>query len=149
MLELVLVMVLLGILSALALPSLLSRANLAQQSEAKMYISTLNRALEAYRLENNDFTANIGDLEVGLSANTAHYNYTLQVDTPNNRSIILATPMDRATLRGYSGSVIIRQGAINRIVCQTRGVDQQGTAVAPSVATNGSLSCDNPMEPVE
>jgi type II secretory pathway pseudopilin PulG len=54
--ELIILTVMIGILSAIALDSLLSRANKSKQTEAKLYTGSMNRAQQAYYLENTAFT---------------------------------------------------------------------------------------------
>ncbi|MGB5916292.1 MAG: type IV pilin-like G/H family protein, partial [Phormidesmis sp.] len=56
LIELLVVIIIIGILSASALPSFLNQANKAKQSEAKTYTGSMNRAQQAYYLENSEFT---------------------------------------------------------------------------------------------
>ncbi|MEQ9624886.1 protein kinase domain-containing protein [Coleofasciculus chthonoplastes] len=44
------------------------------ESEAKMYLGAMNRAQQAYRLENNEFANSIEDLGLGIKTKTDHYN---------------------------------------------------------------------------
>ena len=70
LIELLVVIIIIGILSAIALPSFLNQANKAKQSEAKTYVGSMNRAQQAYYLENDSFvdsTGNFGDLGLGIS----------------------------------------------------------------------------------
>ena len=50
LIEVLVVAIIIGILSAIALPSFLNQANKARQSEGKMLVSSHNRAQSAYRL---------------------------------------------------------------------------------------------------
>jgi type IV pilus assembly protein PilA len=79
LIELLVVIIIIGILSAIALPSFLNQANKAKQSEAKTYIGSLNRAQQAYYMENNQFAddGNFGKLGLGIPQTTANYNYKI------------------------------------------------------------------------
>jgi type IV pilus assembly protein PilA len=52
LIELLVVIIIIGILAAIALPSFLNQANRARETEAANYNGTINRAQQAYRLEN-------------------------------------------------------------------------------------------------
>lgn len=73
--ELLVVIIIIGILAAIALPSFLSQANKAKQAEAKSYIGALNRTQQAYYLEKNQFASSIDMLGVGLSQSTNAFQY--------------------------------------------------------------------------
>jgi type IV pilus assembly protein PilA len=79
LIELLVVIIIIGILSAIALPSFLNQANKAKQSEAKTYIGSMNRAQQAYYMENNVFadSGNFGKLGLGIPQTTPNYVYTI------------------------------------------------------------------------
>ncbi len=66
-----------GILAAIALPSLLNQANKAKQSEAKQSVGAIIRSEQAYFLENEKFTSNLADLRLP-STESRNYGYTLK-----------------------------------------------------------------------
>ncbi|MDX2254563.1 MAG: type IV pilin-like G/H family protein [Pseudanabaenaceae cyanobacterium bins.39] len=74
LIELLVVIIIIGILAAIALPSFLRQADKARFAEAKAYIGTMSRLQQAYYLEKQTFTENIGNL--GLGVNTASSSYT-------------------------------------------------------------------------
>ena len=51
LIELLVVIIIIGILSAIALPAFLNQANKAKQSEAKQYIASINKGQQAYYAE--------------------------------------------------------------------------------------------------
>ena len=51
LIELLLVIIIIGILSAIALPAFLNQANKAKQSEAKQYIASIDKVPQAYYAE--------------------------------------------------------------------------------------------------
>src|SRR4028118_2059890 len=84
LIELLVVIIIIGILSAIALPSFLSQANKAKQSEAKQYISSLNKGQQAFYAEKGTFVtdiAQLGSLGLGLKSVTNNYTYALQPAT--------------------------------------------------------------------
>ncbi|HEY9635919.1 MAG TPA: type IV pilin-like G/H family protein [Coleofasciculaceae cyanobacterium] len=83
LIELLVVVIIIGILAAIALPSYLNQANKAKQSEAKTYVGSMNRAQQAFFLENNYMTAydagkGFGQLGLGVQTQTANYTYTIK-----------------------------------------------------------------------
>lgn len=108
LIELLVVIIIIGILAAIALPSFLNQASKAKQSEAKTYAGSVNRAQQAYRLENASFAASLADLNIipgtsGNSAQTDNYTYTIPSGSAT-RAEVTATMRD-AALRGYMGCV--------------------------------------------
>ena len=73
LIELLVVILMIGILSAIALPTLLSRANKARQVEAKLYVGAMNRGQQAYYLENTVFTESVDELGVGIRQQSENY----------------------------------------------------------------------------
>ncbi|MEG4088399.1 type IV pilin-like G/H family protein [Microcoleus sp. Pol12B4] len=65
------------IVGALALPNLLSCGNKAKQSEAKQYVSSMNRAQQAYFAEKGVFATSLDALDLGLKSQTTNYNYSV------------------------------------------------------------------------
>ncbi|MGB7058920.1 MAG: type IV pilin-like G/H family protein [Geitlerinemataceae cyanobacterium] len=118
LIELLVVIIIIGILAAIALPSFLSQANKAKQSEGKSFVGAINRAQQAYRLENNSFTGNFEKLGVGLPTKTNNYVMTLSPDN-SDEATVKATPEDTA-LKGYSGQVaILASGATATVLCES------------------------------
>jgi len=81
LIELLVVIIIIGILAAIALPSFLNQANKAKQSEAKTYVGSMNRGHQAFYLENDEFSSEIGDLGLGIKTQTSNYKYF--IDEPN------------------------------------------------------------------
>ncbi|MFN6517481.1 MAG: type IV pilin-like G/H family protein [Nostoc sp. CreGUA01] len=87
LIELLVVIIIIGILSAIALPSFLNQANKAKQSEAKTIVGSMNRAQQAYYLENGKFVfgtddetsaAGFGQLGLGVKTQTENYEYRIK-----------------------------------------------------------------------
>ena len=117
LIELLVVIIIIGILAAIALPAFLNQANRARQSEATTYVGSINRAQQAYRLENPVFAPEIGLLGLGLQPQTTFYNYGQRDGTPNTlaltsgtgqpdglQSAVWAVPATDVSLLGFAGS---------------------------------------------
>ncbi|MGB3787234.1 MAG: type IV pilin-like G/H family protein, partial [Phormidesmis sp.] len=111
LIELLVVIIIIGILSAIALPSFLNQANKAKQSEAKTYIGSMNRAQQAYFMENGTMATDdrFAQLGLGVKEETDSYRYSLvdgTKDTNDNHqySAATASPIDPA-LKLYAGGV--------------------------------------------
>ena len=111
LIELLVVIIIIGILSAIALPSFLSQANKAKQTEAKQYVSSINKGIQAYYAENTKFTQDIALLGLGLKTQTTNYSYTIGPAgvAPNGGATSAATPNadTLASLKGYAGAVAV------------------------------------------
>jgi prepilin-type N-terminal cleavage/methylation domain-containing protein len=77
LIELLVVIIIIGILSAIALPSFLNQANKGKQSEAKQYSGSMNRAQQAFFLENGEFTTELNKLGMGIRSQTENYAYEI------------------------------------------------------------------------
>jgi type IV pilus assembly protein PilA len=117
LIELLVVIIIIGILSAIALPSFLNQATKARQSEAKNYIGSMNRAQQAYYLENNNaFTTSVVVLALGIKTQTENYLYEI-TDAKNTGSFV--TNKARATkkaLKSYAGVTYTSSQTVNGVV---------------------------------
>ncbi|GGA40163.1 type IV pilin-like G/H family protein [Okeania sp. KiyG1] len=110
LIELLVVIIIIGILSAIALPSFLNQANKAKQSEAKQYISSINKGQQAYYVERGRFVpalADISDLGLGIKVATSNYTYNIGTDDSTERAAAW-TDQGSASLRGYVGVAFIQ-----------------------------------------
>ncbi|NEP16138.1 MAG: prepilin-type N-terminal cleavage/methylation domain-containing protein [Leptolyngbya sp. SIO4C1] len=154
LIELLVVIVVLGILSAIALPSFLAQASKAKQAEGRTYVGAMNRAQQAYYLENGRFANNLDLLGTGLSSQTKYYDYTIATNSANlNYVINLANPRAGANaLKAYYGPTKIgpnESAAIATLtaLCESRTPGTVGAAGlnygAFRLGVEGSPTCDN------
>ncbi|MCG6133909.1 MAG: type IV pilin-like G/H family protein [Nostoc sp. LLA-1] len=151
LIELLVVIIIIGILSAIALPSFLNQANKARASEAKTYTGSVNRAQQAYILENPNFVtdqAEFNKLGLGIKTQTENYTYTLG-DLGGDGADIVALPTtpaaNPAILKGYVGNVAIGQTAGGgageattiAILCETDDPVKVGSTVDAGTPTGG------------
>ncbi len=104
--ELLVVIIIIGILAAIALPNFLSQGAKAKQTEARQNIGAVNRAQTLYRGENGTFADTFDKLAIGAisgstgTASTTNYSYNLTATADN--TTLIATAQDTA-LKAYSG----------------------------------------------
>ncbi|MBE9126271.1 MULTISPECIES: type IV pilin-like G/H family protein [unclassified Coleofasciculus] len=120
----------------------------AKQSEAKTYIGSMNRAQQAYYLENNTFSNSIPELELGISTQTANYNYSTHAKA---KAVFNYAISQRSDVKSYVGGVFLvpvtelysstaEKGMTTiSILCEAnkRGI----TTPPPPTYDNGTLSC--------
>jgi type IV pilus assembly protein PilA len=104
--ELLVVIIIIGILAAIALPNFLNQTAKAKQTEAKQNISQINKTQNIYRSEKNAFATSFDALAVNVlkgdtNASTTNYSYTL-VSNNNDSTTITAQSRDSA-LKSYAG----------------------------------------------
>ena len=157
LIELLVVIIIIGILSAIALPSFLNQAAKAKQSEAKNYVGAVQRAQQAYRIENAAFAQDINSLQIGLPAETENYSYTGIDASTADETYYIATPKDTTALKGFSSGVAVySSGQTAAISCQTKQAQaetaiappnlQSGTTVASSTEAANCTDADGNME---
>ncbi len=123
LIELLVVIIIIGILSAIALPSFLNQAAKARASEARTNVGAVNRAQQAYYLENQQFVEGTGvpaGLGLGIS-NTVNYSYASATLTNVQTDILNKATFLKPDLKSYSGGVFkdATAGAIKSILCET------------------------------
>ncbi|MBW4447782.1 MAG: prepilin-type N-terminal cleavage/methylation domain-containing protein [Spirirestis rafaelensis WJT71-NPBG6] len=77
LIELLVVVIIIGVLAAIALPSLLGQVSKAKQAEAKQNLGTLNRSQQAFFLEYQNFASTVSQLQVGIKSQTDNYTYEM------------------------------------------------------------------------
>jgi type IV pilus assembly protein PilA len=134
--ELLIVVVVIGILAAIALPSFLSQTAKAKQAGALKYIGVINRSQQMYFLEHNLFAPS--PVELGFDLASAPDGYTYSVTT--NQSIMTSTQAipTQSTLRSYAGVAFTNMGAggvarVDTLICQ--GTPE--TVPAPTLVDTG------------
>lgn len=148
LIELLVVIIIIGILSAIALPSFLNQTAKARQSEAKSNLGAINRAQQAYYLENSEFANNLQQLGLGLEEKTANYTYTSELINDGKGAITIAIPADDGTYKGYLGAVGLINGSSNPTVatkiCESKGADESARLSSDDVAISASsISCNS------
>jgi hypothetical protein len=92
---------------AILAPSFLNNADSARESEAKTYVGAINRGQQAFFLERNEFSSDIGELGLSITSETQNYIYTIsQID--RTYAVVTATAKQRG-IRSYTGAVFLTQ----------------------------------------
>ncbi|MEK6563910.1 MAG: type IV pilin protein [Candidatus Omnitrophota bacterium] len=73
--ELVVVVVIIGILAALALPQYIKTVERARQSEAMANLAAIKGAQVRYYLENANYTTNFDNLDIDNTSTGTYFNY--------------------------------------------------------------------------
>jgi type IV pilus assembly protein PilA len=139
--ELLVVIIIIGILAAIALPNFLNQNAKAKQNEAKQNVAAIARVQTSFRTENASFASTfdvlaIGNLVGSVSAvSTTNYSYTL-VGTNDSASTV-AQSRD-SSIKSYTGgnsryTNTASQSTVGVGLCETL---QPGTtaAAAPTFA---------------
>lgn len=143
--ELLVVVVIIGVLAAIGVPSMLNQTSKARHAEAKTYIGALNRSHQTFYLENQRFAVDSNELDVGVPTETNSYTYSItnlegqQPTNPQDPSYKLAIvswamPKDERGVRAYLGVVDVillssGVGTVESILCEqaeTGVVDRSG-----------------------
>jgi type IV pilus assembly protein PilA len=148
LLELLVVIVITGILAAIALPAFLSRANSAKQVEAKVAIGALNRAQQAYYMERSEFvidSAQISKLGIKVQLNSDNYEYLITSGGQGNRAVLHHARSNSRTLRPYVGMAALVFNGTQGVTVQTVLCEAErpafGKTVDPDYSPNVSISC--------
>jgi type IV pilus assembly protein PilA len=135
-----------GILAAIALPSLLAQASKAKQAEAKNNIGAMVRAQQAYQIEKGTFGKSIQELGISISPETENYSYRI-VPQAGNKSVMMTAQAKDGMLKSYTGAVVtIKKGqelvTVTRI-CETDTPSTTPPAM-PTFTDNESNSVECP-----
>jgi type IV pilus assembly protein PilA len=148
--ELLVVIIIIGILTAIALPNFLNQTAKGKQTEAKQNVNLINKTQNAERLERGVFATNFNVLAVGTlnsataNASTALYSYTLATNATTDFATITATAPDLG-LRNYSGAAVrltngSGQSVVNTVSCETNVPGT--TAAAPTISAGTAPVCN-------
>lgn len=148
--ELLVVVIIIGILSAIALPSLLNQSNKAKESEAAQNSSSVNKAQIAYRTENVGFASNFDLLALGnLKGNTAtdtqsskYYTYKIALAGTSADAVETAALLSEfkdGALKPFAAGVARYTNSANlavtsEIVCKSIKTGAQLGGTQPAIA---------------
>jgi len=140
LIELLITIVLISILASIALPSFLNQAAKAKQTSAKLVISSVNRAQQAYRIEKPTFAGTWTDLEIGIPEQDQDYTYTLSPASDIETTIKAESVAPE--LKDYSGGVVVMQdsGQTSVAACQTTKTG--GSVILPRLDRSIGAGCE-------
>ncbi len=133
-----------GIILEIVLPSFLVITKKAKQSEAKQYVSSMNKGQQAYYAERSAFSNYIPDLGLGIKTETTNYKYSTRVTKTAAFSYAEAK---ENTIKNYFGGVFLVPAKVRTvsILCETedRPLFRFKPPVQPAEPTyqNGEVIC--------
>jgi type IV pilus assembly protein PilA len=143
LLELLFVMIIMGILTAVALPNFVGQVGKAREAEVKLLMGTIGRAQQAFHYERKQFASSYGALAGGTGGFSSKY-VTLELpeiggggDTVKHRAISVDGAKDQVKNFAigvyYSGS-----GYYNLSLCQSFDTDED-----VNVGNSYTDNCEN------
>lgn len=138
LIELLVVIIIIGILAAIALPSLLGQVNKARQAEARQNIGALNRAQQAYHLEFLEFASQEADLGISITTGTGNYEYTFESASTFADDVTNKATAQKASLKSYYGSLATELGTTSEVttVAVFCEAEEPGTGDTVTVPTD-------------
>lgn len=113
-------------------------------AEGKQTVGSVNRAQQAYRIENSTFASDFDQLEIGLPTATENYTYTIAATAGESATVIATT--EETPLKEFSGGVFVtNQGLTSTAACQTKAVNEN--AAVPALSGD-EATCPASMEPM-
>lgn len=125
--ELLVVVIIIGILAAIALPSFLNQVARARGAEAKANVGAMNRAQQAHFLEQYKFTTNIDDLGLSMDNSTDNFIYDVVVNDNLITGVTNRGTSRRTDITSYAGATFYQIGATTTILCEAN--DPGDTAI--------------------
>jgi type IV pilus assembly protein PilA len=145
--EFFVVVIIIGILAQIALPSFLHCSNKAMQSEAKQYVGSMNRAQQAYFAEKGAFSNSVTALGLGIKTQTTNYNYSAIATKNAAFSYGVARSNN---LRSYVGAVFLvtlyNEKTTKAILCEATSFGK--TQPANPILQNDVPVCAAGTEPL-
>jgi type IV pilus assembly protein PilA len=137
LIELLVVIIIVGVLAAIALPSFLNQIGKARGSEAKSNIGVVNRAQQAYRLENATFATALSQLDAKIDGK--YYTYTPTSDVYTTKTLATTTNKD---LKVYAGGVAQsgNDSSIKVILCESVSTSGNSATNTADVTMGASAS---------
>ena len=137
-----------GVMTAIALPSFLTMATKAKQSEAIQYVSSMNKGQQAFYAEKSAlsnsiksaFSNSIPNLGLGIETETINYKYSTHT---TKQAVFNYGISKHQTIASYVGGVFVvpdKNGSIlTSILCEA---DDRGTIEpAKPIYQNGKVIC--------
>ena len=136
------IVILLGVLAAIALPSFFSQEGCActKQGEPKTYVGAINKGEQAYYTEKSKFSQSVNELEVGIRTASINYNYHVKVINSGTKNAVaigysqLTPKGERESLKNYVGfvSLIPSKDNSKKVTSSAILCEQKTAGVPPS-----------------
>lgn len=140
LIELLVVIIIIGILAAIATPSLFQHVETSRTAEARQYLGTLNRAQQAHYFENGTFANAFSELGADLTLASNTYNY--QIINSNTTEV----QQQANPIPPFDNDLKILEGAVFRIgngfdtsLCIGNVVADDPNITSPTTCNNGQF----------
>jgi type IV pilus assembly protein PilA len=156
--ELLVVIIIIGILAAIALPNFLAQGAKAKQSEAKQNVTVINKAQTGFRSEKKAFASTFDLLAIGsvsggtggtdtTAFTTDRSNYAYQMVGGQDTISTRATALD-TSLKGYAGGATrfdngTSQSVIGTVLCETIKIGTSAPDVPDYASTTSAPACQS------
>ena len=133
------VVIILGVLSAVALPNLLSQVGKARETEATTNLGALSRAQQSYHFETQAFSSSISNLDQNISIVSEYYDFPDPSVADANivkHQAVAVVPWNNAS-RNHAFGVYYNAGNFDSVFGRANGV---GEAVEAPDATSDPCS---------
>lgn len=138
LIELLVVIIIIGILAAIALPSFLNQAAKARQSEGSTYVGSLNRAQQAFYVENGKFADTLKTLNAGIKEKTDNFQY----DSKGGETEAVSTADKlQASLKSFKGVVTLKDQQAVAKLCIT-AKENEASSAATKLASDATKECE-------
>jgi type IV pilus assembly protein PilA len=146
LIELLVAIIIIGVLSAIALPSFLSAVGKSRGSEAKSNLGTINRAQQVYRFDNQVFAPDLSTLaSQGINVTGKYYVYS--VTGGSDTATALADPNSNDLKVYASGLAKNAEQTVVQVICeslQPKGAASNNTAVTNlTIGSPSSAICSS------
>jgi type IV pilus assembly protein PilA len=150
LIELLVVIIIIGVLSAVALPSLIAQVGKARESEAKINLGSMSRSQQAYHVEKQRFADDLNKLSINGSYKSKYFDFELHplasddtyVDNVKHRAVAIKPNEDH--VRDYAMGVYYNSGAFINSFCQgsSIGASVEVGVTAADSCTNGGIKIE-------
>ncbi|MGB3236901.1 MAG: type IV pilin-like G/H family protein [Geitlerinemataceae cyanobacterium] len=114
----------------------------ARESEGKSFVGAINRAQQAYKLENEKFATTIEETGVGLPPETENYRMEIVPQPDPTRSVMVTATAKQEGISSYMGAVFIVNDSTFSIICETNEPSQTPPEMpAPPTSANDRPQC--------
>ena len=132
LIELLVAIVIIGLLSAIALPSYLNQAAKARSSESKSTLGIINRSQQAYYLERSAFASALNLLDAKIIGKF----YSYAIDSVSQASANATTTPKQDGLKIHSAEIIQNADTFLSIICESNNTQAVGTTSTPPTSTS-------------
>ncbi|NES84474.1 MAG: prepilin-type N-terminal cleavage/methylation domain-containing protein [Moorea sp. SIO2B7] len=127
LIELIVVVFIIGVLSAIALPSFLNQS-CTNKAEAQTYLGSMNRGQQAFYLENKVFADSIEKIGIGIQTETTNYKYSIEYQ---EKAVFHYALTKDKKQNSFVGAVFIvpEKNQTVTILCKSTSIGQQQIAL--------------------